>query len=160
MGVTRQIIGSFEDISKDVLKQTASLPKDIVGKAIESLGTSAGANKQQGQAVPGGLPGSEGASRESTPLDEVEQAKDRKTKQSIARNALQYLAKRPGERELSVSEKADKEKQEKTLLEKKKQEQEEKMKLNKQSFKPRRGDLRGTTKKQSGSETGKNVRQD
>ena len=39
-GVAKQIIGSFEDIGKDIAREAAQVPKDVIGKAIESLGTS------------------------------------------------------------------------------------------------------------------------
>ena len=39
-GVAKQIIGSFEDIGKDIVREAAQVPKDVIGKAIESLGTS------------------------------------------------------------------------------------------------------------------------
>lgn len=157
MGVTRQIIGSFEDIGKDVLKQTGSVPKDVLGKALESLGTSS-AKTQQGQTNV--QPGQENGQKPNTPVDEFEQAKDRKTKQAIARAALQYLAKKPEEREMSVRERLEKEKQQKEMLEKKQKEEAEKMKLVEVRSHPKRGDWRNVAKKQAGSETSRNVRQD
>jgi len=39
-GVAKQIIGSFEDIGKDIVGEAAKVPTDISGKALESLGTS------------------------------------------------------------------------------------------------------------------------
>jgi hypothetical protein len=36
----KQIIGSFEDIGKDIAREVVNAPKDIVGAALESLGTS------------------------------------------------------------------------------------------------------------------------
>ena len=156
-GVTRQIIGSFEDIGKDVLRQASNVPKDVLGKALESLGTSSG-KKQQGQTHL--QLGQEAASKPNTPLDEVAAAKDRKTKQAIARAALQYLAKKPEEREPSIRERLEKEKQQKELMEKKQKEEAEKMKLVEPKSHPRRGNLPGLTRKQTGSETQKNVRAD
>jgi len=163
-GVTRQIIGSFEDIGKDILKQTASLPKDVVGKALESLGTSSGAKKQAGQTAQGGVqPGGEGTAKPNTPLDEIEQQTDRKIKQAIARNALQYLAKKPEEREMSVRERLEKEQEQKKELEKKQKEEAGKTELKPMSQKRRSGMMPGAAqkaKKQAGSETSRNVRQD
>ncbi len=49
MSVTRQIIGSFEEIGQEVARQTTTVPKDIAGKALESLGVAAG--QKQGQEV-------------------------------------------------------------------------------------------------------------
>ncbi len=37
--VAKQIIGSFEDIGKDVVREAGKVPGDLVGKALESLGT-------------------------------------------------------------------------------------------------------------------------
>lgn len=35
-GITRQIIGSFEDIGRDIARETVNIPKDIVGVVLSS----------------------------------------------------------------------------------------------------------------------------
>ncbi len=58
-GVAKQIIGSFEDIGKDIARETVQVPKDVFGKAMESLGTqSQKSQKTQpaGQSPLGGAP--------------------------------------------------------------------------------------------------------
>jgi hypothetical protein len=50
-GVAKQIIGSFEDIGKDITRETVKVPGDVVGKALESLGTSS-QKPQKGNAMP------------------------------------------------------------------------------------------------------------
>lgn len=156
MGVTRQIIGSFEEIGKDVVKQTASVPKDIAGKALESLGGSS--QTQKGQTSPVSQV-SETQKSEPNPLDKMDQAKDLKTKQAIARAALEYLAKKipkvPG-----VRERLEAEEQKKQEAGKREQAEIEKMKLKEPTTAPKRGNLWGITKQKAGSETSRNVRQD
>lgn len=156
-GAVKQIIGSFEDIGKNVAEQTVSVPKDIAGKAIESLGNVGGQKPGQTVSAP---TEEQNANKPSTPLDEIEMQKDKKNKQAIARSALQYLAKKPQERELGVYERLEKEKQEQKELQKKQEEEAKKMELKPVETKQRRGSLPGLVKKQAGSETSRNVRQD
>lgn len=85
-----QISGELGQIAKDVVKQTAQIPKDIVGKALESMGASgntksAGGKFTVSQSGPdtGNGPGAwEQISRES----------DQKVRRQIARKALEELA--------------------------------------------------------------------
>ncbi len=151
-GIARQIIGSFEDIGKDVLKQTAQVPKDIVGKALESLGTS-GSNKQGQQAQPTSTKPQEGA------LGQLEQTKDEKTKKAIARSALEQLAGKPQQKEPSVWEKIQQE------MEQKKEQQKQQSRQAGQQLKSGkgkrpRGDLYGLKAKKASAEMSRNVRQD
>jgi len=44
-----QIGESFEQIGKDVVRETVQAPKDIVGKAMESLGAGGGKKSQKAQ---------------------------------------------------------------------------------------------------------------
>ncbi|MCL4360600.1 hypothetical protein M1555_05125 [Patescibacteria group bacterium] len=161
MAIPRQIIGSFEDIGKDVVKQAASVPKDIVGKALESLG-SGGGKKTQGQ---GNLPQAgqgEKAHAPETPVDRVMAEKDIRAKRAIARSALEYLsgAHNPPEKKLSVWEQLQKEKQEKLMQTEKQEVREKKQTLPKMSFARKRGDLYGLRAKKASAEMSRNVRQD
>lgn len=145
--IPRQIIGSFEDIGKDVLKQTVQLPQDIVGKAIESIGTSS-SGKQVKQ-----VQQSQGA------LGQLEQTKDEKTKKAIARSALEQLAGKPKPKEPSVWEKIQQE------VEQKKQQQQQSKQQSSQQLQPQkgkrpRGDLYGMKAKKASAEMSRNVRQD
>ncbi|MEK7592918.1 MAG: hypothetical protein AAB508_06080, partial [Patescibacteria group bacterium] len=87
-GFSRQIIGSFEDIGKDIVREVASVPKDVVGKALESLGTSSGPKKMQQTNVPTG----EKKVDLNSPLESLGKAGTTKEKKLIARSALEYLA--------------------------------------------------------------------
>ena len=73
VGVVKQIIGSFEEIGKDVVREVAKAPTDIAGKALESLGTSSG---QKGQ-TPAPLPTGESKSEEK-----ADDGKDGESKKS------------------------------------------------------------------------------
>lgn len=76
-GVPGQIISELGAIAKDVGKQAVQIPKDIAGKALESLGASSG-NKPVGD--------------DNTAWSKIGKEKDVKIKQSIARKALEELA--------------------------------------------------------------------
>lgn len=141
MGVPRQIIGSFEDIGKDVLKQTASVPKDVVGKALESLGTSAG--KQQGKQ------GQQARQEEE----------DKKIDKAFARQALESLAS-PKPKKPTVQERLEKEEAEKQKQIKEQKEITRKTQLLEPTLHEKRGNLPGMTRQKAGSETSRNVRQD
>lgn len=75
--VPGQIISELGHIAKDVGKQAMQIPKDIAGKALESLGASSG-NKP--------------AVNDNTAWAQIGREKDQKVKQSIARKALEELA--------------------------------------------------------------------
>lgn len=157
-GITRQIIGSFEDIGKDVLKQTAQVPKDIVGKALESLGTSGGQKQGQQGAVNSGNP-ADSRNLESGALGQLDQAKDEKTKKAIARSALEQLAGKPQQKEPSVWEKIQQEMEQKKQLQKQ-QTQQASQQLPSGKGKRPRGDLYGLKAKKASAEMSRNVRQD
>ena len=133
----RQIIGSFEDIGKDVLKQTAQVPKDIVGKALESLGTTT--TKQQGQQNP---------KAQQEPLDKA-----------IARAALEQLAAPAKPKELSVWEIIQQESAEKKEQQQKQAAQSAQQIPQAKGKRPR-GDLYGLKAKKNPAEMSRNVRQD
>lgn len=143
------ILGSFEDIGKDVVSEAAKVPADIGGKILESLtGTtgSKGQQSQQQQKQP------EGA------LGKIEQTNDQQIKKSIARAALQQLA-TPKQQEQTPFEQQQKEQEQKKEMEKKQQEKAAMQELPRMSAKKRRGDLYGI-KGKSSTEMSKNVRQD
>lgn len=134
----KQIIGSFEDIGKDIVKQTAKLPGDVLGKALESLGTQQQKNPQAASVPQDGNSG--------------------EPKKIPPRQWLEELAgKKPKPKEPTVQERLAKEKQ---------QEEEKNAKaaqklapLAEPKTKAKRGNLYGVKQKTS-SEMSKNVRQD
>ncbi len=155
-GIARQIIGSFEDIGKDVLKQTAQVPKDIVGKALESLGTSG--SQKQGQSF-GKTQDQQTGSPKDGPLGQLEQTKDEKIKKAIARSALEQLAGKPKQKEPSVWEKIQQEMEQKKEQQKQ-QTQQAGQQLTSGKGKRPRGDLYGLKAKKASAEMSRNVRQD
>lgn len=154
--VTKQIIGSFEDIGKDVVRQAVNVPKDVAQKALESMGVSS-QKGQQGTQTPASSvkPQQEGA------VGQLDVLKDQKAKQAIARAALAELAgKHKAYKEPTVQERLEKEKQEKVEQEKQKAAVSGRMApLPAMSVKPKRGNLYGIKQKAS-TEMSKNVRQD
>ena len=83
-GVAKQIIGSFEDIGKDIAHEVAKVPVDIAGKALESLGTSSQKGQKGNQMNPTG----DATKKPEGALAQLDQTTDQKIKQSIAREAL------------------------------------------------------------------------
>ena len=129
------MIGAFTDelgdLGKQIVRETVKVPKDIAGKALESLGTSGG-QKQKQQTV-------------ATPPD--------------ARAALAEIAGiKPKQKEPTVWEKIQAEAEQKKELGK--QQQTAAQALPAVKSKRPRGDLYGMKAKKAGSEVGKNVRQD
>ena len=155
-GISGQIIGSFEDIGKDVLKQTVQVPKDIIGKAIESIGTS-GSGKQ-GQSF-GTTQDQQAGKQKEGALGQFDQAKDEKTKKTIARSALEQLAGKPKEKEPTVWEKIQQEIEQKKEAQKQ-QTQQKSQQLPTGKGKRPRGDLYGMKAKKASAEMSRNVRQD
>jgi len=139
-GVAKQIIGSFEDIGKDIAREAAKVPTDVVGKALESLGTSS-QKPQKGNAMP-------------APAKEPE-------KPVPPRQWLALLAgKTKQQKEPTVQERLEKEKQEKNEKEQKQVATAQQMApIAPVPTKPKRGNLYGIKQKTS-SEISKNVRQD
>ena len=155
-GYRPPIIGSFEDIGKDIVWETASVPKDIAGKIIESLGGGSSGKKQQTtQTV---TPVGEGQ-KEDGPLGTFNATNDEQTKRVIARAALEQLA---GKHQAETSDTVHQEQQKEEMMKKEQQKQAAKvqsMELPRMTSKKRRGDLYGVKGKQS-TELSKNVRQD
>ncbi len=143
-GTVKQIIGSFEDIGKDIARETLQVPKDIVGKAIETLGTSS--KKPQST-----------KSTQTPPTPESPQIPQKSSREWLA----ELAGKNKKSPEPTVQERLEKEKQEKNEKEQKQAAVAQKMApLPVMSAKAKRGNLYGVTKQKSGSETSKNVRQD
>ena len=131
-----QISEEFEQLGKQVVKETVQAPKDIAGKALESLGTSSG--RQQGNT----------------------QATQTKTNEGTARAALEELAgHKPKPKEPSVRERLEMEASQKKEMEAKKAEVAKKAQLPVMTQKPKKGNLYGIGIKQS-IEKNRNVRQD
>jgi len=150
------MLGSFEDIGKDVIKQTVQAPVDIAGKVLESLtgGSSVKGQKQvQSGAEDVGAKKSDGA------LGAMEQTDDMKVKKAIARAALEQLAGHSEQKPPSVFEEKKKEEQEKKQTEQEQAKKAALAEVPKMSSKKRRGDLYGI-KGKSSTEMSKNVRQD
>lgn len=147
------MIGAFTDelgeLGKQIVKETVSVPKDIVGKALESLGASTG-QKSQKQTV--------ATTTSDAPKKETGEPQ---IKASVARVALAQLAGgKPKQKEPSVWEKIQAEAEQKKELAKQQQQQAAAQSLPTIKSKRPRGDLYGMKAKKAGSEVGKNVRQD
>ncbi|MEK7577657.1 MAG: hypothetical protein AAB492_03535 [Patescibacteria group bacterium] len=154
--IANQIGESFEHIGKDIVSETIQAPKDIVGKALESLG-SGSSNKKAGQKTTTSKTSINPT--DTAAMTESGQTNSEEIKQAIARAALVELA---GGKKSQEPSDYDKKLQEE---EQKKQEKEQKKKaasmiLQPQSSKRKRGDLYGLKAKKSSTEIGKNVRQD
>lgn len=153
MSITRQVIGSFESIGKDVAKQTASVPKDIAGKALESLGVSGG--QKTGQTANQ----IKLAEEKAGPMTELDQTEDKQARRAIARRALEYLAaKRPTEP--GVRERLEKEEEKKREAQKQQDTFIKKTVLRPTPSARPKGDLFGLKAKKNSAEMSRNVRQD
>jgi len=135
MGAIKQIIGSFENIGEQVIKEAVKLPADVAGKALESLGT--GKPSKQAKVQKKGF--------------------DEQTKKIIARRALEEFARVPVKKEPTVWDEKQKEDAEKKRLELERAKIIEKQKLPEITTKQRPGNLYGIGVKTS-SERQKNVR--
>ena len=150
------IIGSFEDIGKDVVHEIAKAPTDIAGKVLESL-TGGSSVKGQKQAASGA--GDAGTKKPDGALGAMEQTDDKNVKKAIARAALEQLAGRQEQKPSSVFEEKQKEEQQKKQMEQEQAKKAAFAEMPKMSSKKRRGDLYGI-KGKSSTEMSKNVRQD
>jgi hypothetical protein len=154
-GIGQGIIGSFEQIGKDVVTEAAKVPVDLVGTALESLG-SGGQKKSTTTTTPVVSP--DGSSPKDTPLDQINTATSEETKRAIARSALEQLAGKSKSGEPSIWDKLKKEETEKKDKQKVAAQQQS-MVLNPIKGKAKRGSLYGI-KQKSSSEMSKNARQD
>lgn len=155
-----QIIGSFEDIGKEVVTELSSVPKDITGKALESLGV-AQSKVTSGKITTGTAGGKSDQSGESKDSwDSIEQLKDQRAKESVARTALEALLDRSKPKnQPSVWEKMQQEAEQKKEIAKKNA-QAGRMQLTQSKSKRPRGDLYGIKAKKGSAEMSRNVRQD
>jgi hypothetical protein len=151
MSTIRQIIGSFEDIGEQVVKEAVKLPADVAGKALESLGASSGKNPKKQTAQKGQ------SAKGSPALTEFEGTSEESVKKIIARRALEELARPPQKKEPTVWDEKQKEDAEKKRLELERAKIIEKQKLPEVTPKQRRGNLYGIGIKTS-SERQKNVK--
>ncbi len=151
--ILNQIGESFETIAKDVVRETVQAPKDIVGTALESLGTSSGQKKPKQSAATSQQPGQQ-LSESAAPSGPSEDVK-----RAIARAALEELSGKSRPKELRVWEKIQKEEEQKKEMEKKQKEQAFKQALPQGTSKRPRGDLYGKKAKQTNIEN-KGKRQD
>lgn len=150
MGVTKQIIGSFEDIGKSVVSEAVNVPKDIAGKALESLGTSSSSNQSS---VPAPQP-SETPARPKDAWDTFDAAAA--NAKAFARRALEAFRSRPVKKQPSVWERMNAESENKKQLAGQ-QQQIAASGLPMPTSKRPRGDLYGVKAKTLGGEIGKNV---
>jgi len=150
-----QIISELGNIAKDVGKQTAQIPKDIAGKALESLGAAAGKNPK-GKTV---VSQATASGDKPSVWEQIDKEPDRVVKRHIARAALEELTR------------GSMRKKEPSIWERLQQENEQKKEMQKQqaaaaaqslptaTSKRPRGDLYGAKAKQTATEN-RNVRQD
>lgn len=144
-----QIIGEIGEIAKDVGKQVAQLPKDIVGSAMESLGTPPSSTPLVATKPSG----------EKSAWEKIDGEKDVKIKRTIARRALEELASRQlRKKEPSIWERLQAEQEQKKGL-KLQQNATAAQQLQPATSKRARGDLYGAKAKTTATEN-RNVRQD
>ncbi len=142
-GTVKQIIGSFEDIGKDIARETGKVPADVVGKALESLGTTSQKSQKSSTA----------------PTHQTPDAQEKKP--VVPRQWLEELAgTNKKQKEPTVEERLAKEDQEKLEKEKKQAAKAVQMApIQTGGSKPKRGNLYGIRQKRTAVEN-KNVRQD
>jgi hypothetical protein len=153
-GLPNTIIGSFEDIGKSIVTETAKIPKDIAGKALESLGASS-----KGQPTnPQPEPTKDQETKPKDSWDDIDGQKDTRVKKTIAREALAALAARRKPQEPSVWERLQKEDEQKKMEQRKATAAASMTTLPVIKGKRPVGDLYGIKAKRQGSEIGKNVK--
>jgi hypothetical protein len=148
-----QIIGELGEIGKQVGNEVANIPKDIAGKAMESMGATSGKPGQKSPMV------STSPTGEKSAWETIDSEKDKKVKRSIARKALEELANREIKRkEPSIWERLQQEQEQKKnqLLQQKAAASQQ---LQPGASKRPRGDLYGAKAKKTTTEN-RNVRQD
>ena len=151
-----QIGESFEQIGKDVARETVQAPKDITGKALESLGMSSSTkNPKKQQNNPMQIPGQEAVPQ--TPAE----AQSEEMKRAVAHAALEEISgkNKSQQKEPGVWEKLQKEEEEKKEREKQQKELAAKQALPQGTSKRPRGDLYGVKAKKTNVEN-KGKRQD
>jgi hypothetical protein len=156
----KTIIGSFEDLGKDIIHEVSKLPTDITGAALESLGTAKSKTSGQTPKTTQFIGQADGRPKSKDAFDKIDETGDQKNKQAIARAALSALLERPKQAPETIWDQKQKEdKEKKDALEFQKKEQ-KKTELPKSTYRRARGDLYGLAAKKQGAEMSKNVRQD
>lgn len=150
-----QIISELGHIAQDVGRQTAQIPKDIAGKALESLvagGKKSATTTSSQTSSEGGKP--------VTAWDQISVEKDQKVRRAIARKALEDLigGAATKQREPSIWERLQAEQEQKKNMATQ-QQAAASQSLPMATSKRPRGDLYGTKAKTIATEN-KNVRQD
>ncbi len=152
------IISELGQIGKQIGTEVVKVPKDIAGKALESLGTASSKNPK-GQTVVSGKPGEEG--KPSTAWEQIDGEKDRALKRHMARRALEELTSGAiaKKKEPSIWERLQQEQEQKKNVLAQNQAQQAAQSLPTGTSKRPRGDLYGKKAKQTATEN-RNVRQD
>lgn len=157
MGVPGQIIGELAELGKQVGEETAKVPQDVTGKALESLGV---VSSKKQQANPVVKPQEENAVvEEKGAWEKIDSETNEKVKKAIAREALAQLVSRVRPKEPSVWERNQQEEIEKKENRAKQIAAAAQMAPVAVPKGKRRGDFYGLAAKQS-SEKSRNVRQD
>ncbi len=152
-----QISEELGELGKHVVGEAAKVPKDVAGKALESLGSTSG---QKGQQSVGTGRGQDVRDSENTAVGKFTRAKDQHVKNAIARAALAQLAGVKAEqKEPTVWEKMQTEVEQKKEQTSQQQQQAANKQLPLVKSKRPRGDLFGVNAKQTSAER-KGVRQD
>lgn len=154
-----QIAGELGNIAKDVGKQVAQIPKDIVGKALESMGASS-STKPGGAKFTVQSTSPDGAGKQSA-WDQFGQEKDTNIKRQIARKALEELAggSVKKQREPSIWERLQQEQEQKKQQQSQQQAQQSAQTVAMPTSKKSRGDLYGKKAKATAMEN-KALKQD
>jgi len=147
MAVVRNIIGAFEDIGEKIGQEVVSVPKDIAGTALESLGASSG-NKQSTKTTTAKAP----QTPDTGALGRLGNTDNTELKKVIARNALVQLAGRPQNQTESMFDKNKKEEEQKKILDKKQKEFSKMSELPTVASKAKRGNLYGLKQKKAAAE--------
>ncbi len=151
-----QIISELGEIGKKVGGEVAQIPKDIAGKALESLGTS---SKKPGTTPP--VQKSPEGGKPATAWDQIAFEKDEKVRRAIARRALEDLIGGAAARkkEPSIWERLQMEAEQKKNQQQQQQQAAASQQVAMPTAKRPRGDLYGAKAKKTATEN-KNVRQD
>ena len=154
-----QIAGEIGQIAKDVGKQVVQIPKDIVGKALESMGASSG--KQQGASKFTAQSTGPDTGGKTSAWDRIGAEPNMDIKRHIARKALEELAggSIKKQREPSIWERLQQEQEQKKQMQSQQQAQAASQSLPMPSSKKSRGDLYGKKAKSTAMEN-KAIKQD
>lgn len=149
------ILGSFEDIARDVKNEAVQAPKDMVGSALESVGLGTGGKQKQQTPTPGAT------QDPSSAWQQIDSQNEEKNKLIIARKALEELTQpTPKQKEPTIWEQLQQEEKEKKEFEKKQQEQEEQIVVLPGSGTRKVPGLKSSIQSKQSSELGKNTRSD